>query len=271
MAQDRAEPAAIVFNEGTVSADGFRIRYLESGKGDPLVMLHGAGGLRISRLHELLANQFRVIALELPGFGSSPVNDRSRSIHDLARTMSEAATKLGLDHYKLIGTSFGARIALWQAIDTPDQIDVLVLIAPAAIRPENWTPASGTPEQMARLMYAHPEKQPPEAAADPAIVAKQQVLVTRLRGANRDAEFEASLQSVKAPTLVVFGTRDGVIPPEMGRIYVERIPTCFHVMVYDAGHAIAAERPEALHGVVADFLERREAFIVSRDHTEINP
>jgi len=62
-----------------------------------------------------------------------------------------------------------------------------------------------------------------------------------------------------------------VIPPEMGRIYKGLIPNCHLVFVYDAGHAIDAERPEAFTEVVADFLERHEAFIISRTPTVIHP
>jgi pimeloyl-ACP methyl ester carboxylesterase len=59
------------FAKRHVDADGFRIRY------PPLVHLHGAGGPRLGRVHDLLAARFRVIAFEVPGFGESPENQRS--------------------------------------------------------------------------------------------------------------------------------------------------------------------------------------------------
>ena len=55
------------FRENHVEADGFRIRYAEAGEGPALVHLHGAGGLRLSPAHDLLAQHFRVIAFEMPG------------------------------------------------------------------------------------------------------------------------------------------------------------------------------------------------------------
>jgi pimeloyl-ACP methyl ester carboxylesterase len=270
MPRKSKDKTGAIFTENHVQVEGFRIRYLEGGKGDPVIMLHGASGLRPSRLNDLLAGQFHVIAFELPGFGSSPVNERSRSMHDLAQTMTEATTKLGLDHFNLVSTAFSARAALWQAIDIPDRIDSLVLLSPSAILPQDWHAPSGTAEDLAHRMYAHPEKVA-AVQEQPEIAAKQRALVARLRGPNRDTELEDRLQSIKAPTLVVFGTMDGVIPPEMGRTYVERIPTCYYVLVYEAGHVIAAERPEALHGVVSDFIQRHEAFIVSRSNTVLNP
>src|SRR5215470_5153892 len=77
--------------------------------------------------------------------------------------------------------------------------------------------------------------------------------------------------TASAPTLVLLGTRDDVVAPAVGRIYKERIPNAHLVFVYDAGHAISADRPEAFTEVVADFLERHEAFVISRTPTVIHP
>jgi pimeloyl-ACP methyl ester carboxylesterase len=61
------------------------------------------------------------------------------------------------------------------------------------------------------------------------------------------------------------------MPPALGRLYKDLIPGCHLVFVYAAGHAIAADRPEAFTEVVGDFLERHEAFVVSRAQTVIHP
>jgi 4,5:9,10-diseco-3-hydroxy-5,9,17-trioxoandrosta-1(10),2-diene-4-oate hydrolase len=259
------------FREGYVEADGFRARYMEAGQGTPLVHLHGAGGLRLTPAHDLLARQFRVVAFEMPGFGLSPENTKTRSMPELASTMARAAQALGLDTFNLMGTSFGAKTALWLAVQAPERVLALVLEAPAAIRPEGTEPPSGTPEEMARRLYAHPERLPALPAVDPAVRAKTQALVQRLRGPGRDADLEARLRALPTPTLVLFGTLDSVIPPAMGRIYKELLPGGHLVFVYDAGHAIGAERPQAFVEVVSDFLERHEAFVISRAETVIHP
>ena len=129
-----AVPDAL-FTEGYIEADGFRIRYQEAGQGEPLVSLHGAGGMRLSRSHALLAAQYRVIVFEVPGFGQSPANERSQSMPDLAHTMAQAMTNLGLERYNLMGNSFGGKLALWLAVQQPERVQALVLVAPAAIRP----------------------------------------------------------------------------------------------------------------------------------------
>ena len=259
------------FREGFVEADGFRIRYMEAGDGPALIHLHGAGGLRLTPAHDLLAKQFRVVAFEMPGFGAAPENTHTQSMPELAATMGAAAGKLGLDRYNLMGTSFGGKTALWLALQQPERVLAVVLEAPAAIRQKGARPASGSPEERARQLYAHPERMPALPAPDPTVQAKQQALVSRLIGPNRDPELEAQLRNLAAPTLVVFGTYDRLIAPEMGHFYKELIPNCHLVFVYDAGHAIGAERPEAFAEVVGDFLERHEAFVISRTETVIHP
>jgi pimeloyl-ACP methyl ester carboxylesterase len=269
-AEDRSMPGA-AFSEGYVEADGFRIRYMEAGHGVPLVHLHGAGGLRLTPGHDLLCRQFRVIAFEMPGFGLSPENTRTQDMPELAATMSRAVANLGIDDFNLMGTSFGGKTALWLALQQRERVLALVLEAPAAIRPEGAAPPPGSPEEMARRLYAHPERLPPIALPDPAVQAKTRQLVSRLRGPDRDTDLERQLAGLATPTLVLFGTVDRVIPPDMGHIYKELIPNCHLVFVYDAGHIISTDRPEAFTEVVVDFLERHEAFVISRTTTVIHP
>lgn len=259
------------FEEGQVEADGFRIRYCAGGAGPPLVHLHGAGGLRLTPAHDLLARRFRVIAFEMPGFGQSPENTTHRTMPELAATMARAADALRLDRFNLWGTSFGSKAALCLALQQPERVEALILEAPAAIRPEGTSPPAGTPEQMARLLYGHPERLKSIPLPDPAVQAKTRPLVMRLLSPARDAALEAQMGRLETPTLVLFGTLDHVIPPEMGRIYKTLLPNCQLAFVYDAGHVIGAERPEAFTEIVTDFLERHEAFVLNRGDTTVFP
>ncbi len=89
--------------------------------------------------------------------------------------------------------------------------------------------------------------------------------------ARRDPELERRLSQLTPPTLVLFGTEDTVAPAEMGRVYRALIPGSHLVFVYAAAHAIAVDRPEAFAEVVVDFLERHEAFVISRARSVILP
>src|SRR5438067_3008717 len=154
----KSQPSGAAFREGLVEADGFRIRYMEAGQGTPLVHLHGAGGMRLTPGYDLLCRHHRVVAFEMPGFGSSPENTRTRTMAELAATMAMAVRDLGIDKFNLMGTSFGAKVALWLAVQRPERVEALVLEAPAAIRLAGSEPSSGSPEEMARRLYAHPER-----------------------------------------------------------------------------------------------------------------
>jgi pimeloyl-ACP methyl ester carboxylesterase len=107
------------------------------------------------------------------------------------------------------------------------------------------------------------------AAAELALSAPACVRTLALESpaAPDDTALETRLAEVTAPALVLLGARVG----GDGRRWADRIPNGYVVYVYDAGHAIATERPEAFAEVVTDFFERREAFVISRATTVIHP
>jgi pimeloyl-ACP methyl ester carboxylesterase len=117
------------FREGSVEADGLRIRYREAGDGIPLVHLHGADG-PLTAAHDLLCRHFRVLVVDMPGAGSSS----GQSLPELASTIAHALSKIGVDGFNLLGTSSGGETALWIALQAPERVRALVLEAPAAIR-----------------------------------------------------------------------------------------------------------------------------------------
>jgi pimeloyl-ACP methyl ester carboxylesterase len=88
---------------------------------------------------------------------------------------------------------------------------------------------------------------------------------------DRDAKLEDAMRGLQVPVLVVFGTGDRVIPPEMGRVYRRLLPRCQLLFVYDAGHAVSGDRPEAFTEAVADFLARHEQYVVSDRSTVLFP
>jgi len=227
-----ADGCVTTFTKHFVQVDGVQIRYLEAGQGSPVVVLHESGSATPSPLNHLLARQFRVIALEISTFGRTPVDEQSSSPRDVARMLARATAAAGVDHYVLVSTAAGAPIALWQAIDASERVDALVLISPSVLLPVGRTTTSGFTD---------------------------------------DPELERRLGEIQVPTLVLLGTNDEVLPPQTGQMYVERLPNCYYVLVYDASHAMETERPEALLAAVCDFVERRGAFIVERQSTAINP
>jgi pimeloyl-ACP methyl ester carboxylesterase len=261
------------FVERTVDADGFTIRYLEagprSGGAAPVICIHGAGGLRVSPMHAILARTWRVIAFETPGFGTSAANERSRDMAELAGSLCAAVAALGIAAYNLMGTSFGGKLATHMALQDREKLQSLVLISPAVFRPAERPPMA-TPEERRKVMHAHPERFP-LPAGNPEVEAKQEVLVRRLIGPPRDAALAAKLPGLTVPTLAVFGTEDRLTPPEMARFYRQQYGNAHLVLIYDAAHLVDLDRPEAVAEVVGDFLARKEGFLVSRQSGVIHP
>jgi pimeloyl-ACP methyl ester carboxylesterase len=258
--------------EDYVEVDGFRVRFWEAVPPQPagvIVMLEGMT-LGLSTLRDALAQKYRLIALELPGFSASPANTRSQSVQELAKTMGQAAAQMVPETYTLIGTSFAAHVALWQTLQSPDQVEALVLIAPTAFLPAASPPA-GTPADTAKRLFAHPDKAKGIASIDPVIMVKEQALVQRLTSGRHDTEAERRLSEILCATLVLFGSEDKLVAPEAARLYRAQIPNSNIAFVYDAGHLIEAERPEALVDAVSDYVELRETFIVGRQTGIINP
>ena len=243
---EAAEAAPFGFVEDHIEADGFRIRIVEKGSGEPLVFFHTARGIRLTPAHARLAETRRVIAIEAPGFGRSPVNERTRDLPELAGTMMAAAEALGLRGFDLMGHSFGAKLALWAAIESPDAIRALVLVAPSAMRPETWN------------------LPPVQEGVEPEIGRKQAILFGRLIGPPVDQALESRMGEIACPALALFGTRDELIPTTFARRYRQLMPRANVMFVYDAGHSITEDRPEATASLIEDFLTEPGGFLVNR-------
>tara|TARA_B100000745_G_scaffold286479_1_gene222427 strand:- start:538 stop:1326 length:789 start_codon:yes stop_codon:yes gene_type:complete len=257
------------FKEGHVEADGFRVRYLEAGQGDSVVILD-SNAWGWSPLNDALAKTYRVVVFEVPGMGSSSPNTTSGSVNDLAGTMVQAAASVVSGKFTLIGTSFAANVALRQTLLAPESVEALVLISPTAIRPAASAPTQTLDEMKARLS-AHPENIPslPFGLIDN--LTQEQALAARLGGTVNDSEVESRLGDVQCATLSLFGLADKTVESQATAIYREKIPNSNVSIVYDAGHLIALDRPEALIDAVTDYVERRETFIVGRQRQIINP
>ena len=269
------------FQETLLEVDGLTVRSFEAGQGDPVVVLDTLSW-GLTSVHLALAQSFRVVVLQLPGCAAGAPGEASQSVKDLAGTMSKAAAlsgvaegdSTGAGKYSLIGTSFAANVALWQAIQAPEQVEALILISPTIIRPTGIVP-SGDQEQMGRSLLAHPDNQETLARIDVAATAQENESAQRLLGGGTSPvlsqETEDRLGEVQCPTLLVFGLHDKLASPEAGSILREKLPNSHLSFIYDAGHAIALERPESLAGLVVDYVTRQETFIVSQDNGVINP
>jgi pimeloyl-ACP methyl ester carboxylesterase len=257
------------FVEKSVEAAGFTVRYFVAGDGPAVLYLHGAGGPVMTFALDALAEKFRVIALELPGWGEQP-NDVA-DFDALAAQVAEIATALGLEQFHLMGTSFGGACALHLATGFPDRVLSLVLEGPAKFREATAHPSTLAPEAFVKAFRTHPERLPHMSPPDPDFMARVWPTVERLMGDGTDDGLVARLADVPTRTLILFGCNDGIINPINGRLLRRTLRNSSLQYVYDAAHDIQSDRPEAFADVVGDFLSRGMKFLINDQDGLINP
>ena len=231
--------------------------YTESGRGDSILLLDWTPW-QTTALADALSAQYRVINIEPPDPGSPAAQDPP----SIVAAVADAA---GLQSCTLIGVSAGANAAFRLALLRPNAINALILVSPTCVGTSPHRPAD-IPALAADAMLAHPENAPgPPSNTRTAALAQHWPIAS----GNDDAA--ALLPQLQCPTLAIFGQEDRIVPPDTARLWRELAPNCNIGFVYDAGHAVGIDRPDALIAVVSDFVRRRETFIVENRSSVINP
>ncbi len=252
----------MTLQQGQIEVQGVSLRCWEGGHGESVVILDGPSW-DVGQLAEAMVNDYRVVRIDLSGLGQLAGELLPKSGGDTARLLGEAIAFIGVKRCTLIAASLASTAAMWHLLAEPDGVEALVLLSPIAIRP------TGDPSQAApEALVAHPERGGPIPSA---VSEEWRRLTQSISAGVHDAELEGRMGEIGCATLAVFGLEDRLVSPEAARVYRERIPNCNISLVYDAGHALLWDRPEAVTGAVADFVERRETFIVGRESGVINP
>ena len=254
--------------------------------GQPIVFVHGLSGSWPNWLEQLpaFAAEHRVVTLDLPGFGHSPMPAEPISIAGYARMLDRLLDQLGIDAAAVVGNSMGGFIGAELAIAFPQRVERLVLVSAAGLSTYNhrgsvtalpamhrlerslmaagaWTASkSDAAARRARLRDAtlgvvvrHPSK------LDPALAAEQ------LRGAGKPGfiqgfeavlhyEIRERLREIACPTLIVWGDRDRLISVHDADVFAELIGNSRKVVFGDTGHMSMLERPETFNALLEEFL-----------------
>jgi pimeloyl-ACP methyl ester carboxylesterase len=257
----------------TISLRGgdFSVVYYQDGVGKQLVFLHGEFGLpAFTPELEELSRHFSVTAPLMPGFGSSGEEHLHEDVQKLVFWGWDLLDKLNIDNPILVGYSFGGMMAAEMAATEPRRVAELVLAAPAGLfRDEHPTfdIFASTPEQLVRAAFHDPESARAKAfltpPADPAeaaeyTVARFRALATagRFLWPNGDRGLSERLYRIKAPTLLLWGESDKVIPPLYAEAFKRLLTGAAAVKVQTisaAGHALFAEQPQAAAAAITDF------------------
>ena len=243
-----------------------RLSYTETGSGSPVVLLDWTPW-QTGALATALSSRYRVISIAPPPALGESWGSLPSSPLDTAGAVAAVAGASQLNSYSLIGVSLGADVAFRLALLHPASVNALALVSPTCIAPAvslSWD----TPAQAASAMLAHPETastKSPDSGRTAALAALAKLWLST------EDDAAGMLPNLVCATLAVFGQEDRLVSREAGGVWKERAPNCNVCYVYDAGHAVAVDRPDALVNVVMDFLERRETFIVENRSSLINP
>ncbi len=259
---------------------------MEAGIGPPVLAIHGLGGTKGSFLPTLaaLSDRFRVIAVDLPGFGDSdkPIG-AAYDARFFAGAMVDLLDALELDRVDLIGNSLGGRVALELALRAPERVGRMALLAPSLAwrRPRRWAPALRLVRPELGLVQLAPRavvqtvvrRLIPGADEGWTAAGVDEFLRAYLTPAGRAAFYAAArqiyleaphgtdgfwtrLRELDADALFVWGRRDTLVPIAFARHIAEALPHARHLEL-DCGHVPQVELPKPTHHAIAAFFTER--------------
>jgi pimeloyl-ACP methyl ester carboxylesterase len=252
-------------DERLVPALGGRVqaRVLVAGEGPPALFLHGADGLMWDSFLDALAAEHTVYAVEHPGADTESL-EHLPGIWELVLFYDEVLDGLGLDRVAVIGHSFGGMVAAELAANNPRRVSRLVLIAPIGLwRDDAPIPdIAGVPaERLPGLMLADPASPLADLLTPPAD-DPQALFKAAVRKASilhfiwplPDKGLRRRIHRVSAPTILIWGERDALVPPIYADEFAALLRDARKVLIADAGHLPQLEQPEPVGQAVLEFL-----------------
>jgi pimeloyl-ACP methyl ester carboxylesterase len=253
------------------------VAFERRGKGDPLVLLHGIGHRwqAWEPVLEALAARHDVIAVDLPGFGRSPLLPDGRG-YDMAGAVQACADifdDMGLDHPHVAGNSLGGVISIelaslglvssatalapagfWTARDRAWALRVLGMIRRSGRTP-SWLLNPLIRNRLFRMaagcvLYGRPSRMTAEIMLDDLASMVGSPGFDLVAAAGRDYVFDSPPPTV--PLTVAWGTRDRILWPRQARRAAELLPKARHVWLHRAGHVPMIDAPEQVAALILE-------------------
>ncbi len=264
----------------TLRIGGLNAHVSEGGSGMPLLLVHGLGGPPTWRLiFEPLMRHFRVLSIDLPGFGGSDPPKRWYSNRDYADFLVQTAEELEFRDGIVCGVSWGGQLAVEFADRQPARVAALVLIASSGLRRRVYASAPAVARAVAgalrrtilqspaliglisRALYYEIDSRPPDSVAlfaeqlspDGRKEAFANALLAAAAGDPRMAE---KLSRIRAPALILWGENDLVIPKKHAFRFQKAIPDATLRLFPRCGHAMPLEKPEELIDALLTFTRK---------------
>ncbi len=253
-----------------------------SAERSPVLFIHGLGGQWQNWIQNIprLAQERRVIAPDLPGFGLSPMPAERISISGYARMLEAMCEQLGLGSLALVGNSMGGFIGAEMAIRFPARAERLLLLSAAGITTANMfrTPVV-TMARAAAALTAYTAARHRQMAMRPIARHMALALVARypsrlasdlawegmIKGAGKpgfesalraclEYDFRERLPDIACPTLIVWGEDDAILPARDAQEFERLIPDARKLLMRETGHVPQLERPGAFNDALLGFL-----------------
>jgi len=284
-----------------VDVGGYKLRYVAEGTGPPVLLVHGLGGFLEVWTPNIppLSKYFTVYAFDLPGHGLSegPVVDYTLDCctHRIAVGFMGA---LGIEHASLVGHSLGGLVCLSVAINFPEKVDKLVLVDSAGLSKEApllyrlaTLPILGDiilKPTIKTLLRKGMEK----GFYNPQIITEKMVDLSyhylkmpkfkrallnllktnvSINGVHPEVVVTDRLHLVKAPTLLIHGAQDQVIPAEYARLACDLIPNVKCQIFDECGHCPHIEKAAQFHKAVVAFLKNQKTRCSAGRHPDSLP
>jgi pimeloyl-ACP methyl ester carboxylesterase len=249
-----------------------RVRYLDSNnRGTPLLLLHGLGGSIESWTNNIgfLSSKFRIIAIDLPGFGLSDKPKISYSINFYVGLLEEFIKSIRLSHFFMMGSSLGGHIAVEFTIRNKKNVDKLILVSPAGSLPKTF---KGTKElrkylrivnakssrEVSRILSSIDNSMVSRSYADAiykrmSLQGAKQGFISAFKGSAMAPRYNNKLARIDSDMLLIWVREDRMIPLRFIRPFVEYSKSRI-IILEKCGHRPHVENPRLFNKIVKDFL-----------------
>ena len=258
---------AVDWASSTIEAGGTKLHVKRAGRGRPVLVLHHETGT-LDRLpfYDALAAQYDVLVPHHPGYSRSPRPDWMRSVRDIAVVYRGLLSDLNVQKVALVGLGFGGWIAAEMASMAPSDISKLVLVGAMGIKPPqgdildlavtgymDYTRAGFHDQKAFDRVYG---EEPPVDQLEMWDVCREMSFRIAWKPYMYSQTLPHLLKTMRAPSLIVWGDDDKVVPISAGKRYLESLPDAHLEIVRSCGHAVDMEQPEALAKLVTNFIGR---------------
>jgi pimeloyl-ACP methyl ester carboxylesterase len=243
--------------EGTCDAAGLPIHYYCAGRrGTPLVFVHGLGGSAENWLFllPLLSKEYLVYALDLPGFGKTPLAPEGTNIQTHALYLQRFLDALGYPRVTLVGNSLGGWISTRFAIDHPNCVRHLYLLNSAGLARDGayspYTPDLAAARRAVQAFAGRPVPVPNVLLNAMVENSNRPAYKGFIERYDKSEELDNVLSQVRVPTTIIWGTHDRILPLVCAQDFHSGIPNSRLILLSGVGHTPQTMAPSKVARII---------------------